>query len=72
MLSGMESDRDFAAAELDTLRADRRALAERVLVPWWYDALLSLLAFGLLSSYSARSTGVTLAAVAMFCLGLPA
>jgi DNA-binding transcriptional ArsR family regulator len=74
MLSDMESnevtDRAAAEAELSSLRADRTALAERVLVPWWYDALLSLLVFGLLSSYSARSNWVTLPAVAVFLLGL--
>ena len=70
----MESDevdgRAAAAAQLSSLRADRTALAERVLVPWWYDALLSLLVFGLLSSYSAHSNWVTLSAVAVFLLGL--
>ena len=70
MESNEVDDRAAAEAELSSLRADRTALAERVLVPWWYDALLSLLVFGLLSSYSARSNWVTLSAVAAFLLGL--
>jgi hypothetical protein len=70
MESNEVDDRAAAEAELSSLRADRTALAERVLVPWWYDALLSLLVFGLLSSYSARSNWVTLSALAVFLLGL--
>ena len=70
MESDAVSDRSTAEAQLATLQAQRAALAERVLVPWWYDALLSLLVFGLLGSYSARSNWVTLPAVAVFLLGL--
>ena len=70
MESDAVSDRSTAEAQLATLQAQRAALAERVLVPWWYDALLSLLVFGLLGSYSARSNWVTLPAVALFLLGL--
>lgn len=49
----MESDRvdrDSAAAQLATLRADRAALADRVVQPWWHDVVAGLLLFGLLSS----------------------
>ena len=63
-------DRDDAAAQLAALQADRAALAERVVQPWWYDALLGLLIAGLLASYSLRSTWATLGALVLFLLGL--
>lgn len=44
-------DRDAAAAQLAALQADRAALADRALQPWWYDALLGLLVFALVASY---------------------
>jgi hypothetical protein len=44
-------DSAAAAAQLAALRADRAALAERAMQPWWYDASLGLLVFGLLASY---------------------
>ena len=65
-----ELDRDAAAAQLAALQADRAALADRALQPWWYDALLSLLLFGFIASYSLRDNWVTLAAVAVFLLCL--
>src|SRR5918997_4479827 len=73
-LSDMESnevsDRAAAEAELAALQSQRAALAERAMQPWWYDALLSLLLFGFISSYSLRNTWVTLAAVVVFLLCL--
>ena len=36
-----------AAAQLSTLRADRAALADRVVQPWWHDVACGLLLFGL-------------------------
>ncbi len=54
----MESDaidRDTAAAQLAALRADRVALADRVVQPWWYDVALGLLLLGLLASYALDS-----------------
>ena len=36
-------DRDGAAAQLAALQADRAALADRVMQPWWYDVCLGLL-----------------------------
>src|SRR3954447_12710916 len=63
-------DRDAAAAELATLQADRDALAARALQPWWYDALLGLLLFAFISSYSLHNTWITLAALVVFLLCL--
>ena len=37
---------------------DRAALAERVVQPWWYDALLGLLVAGFISSYSTQNVWV--------------
>lgn len=74
ILSDMESneiDRSSAAAQLAALQADRTALAERAqAAPWWYDALLSLLLFGFLSSYALHDHWASLAAVAVFLLCL--
>ena len=70
----MESDGVYdpsrAAAELAVLRSQRAALAERAVQPWWYDALLGLLLFGFVSSYSLDDTWITLAALVVFLLCL--
>src|SRR5215218_1006568 len=74
-LSDMESsdlDRDAAVAQLAALRADRAALADRVLQPWWYDVLLGLLLFGFLASYAFDSLWVTFPALVLFGAGLGA
>jgi hypothetical protein len=63
-------DRDTAAAQLATLQADRAALADRVLQPWWYDVCLGLLLFGFLSSYAFDSPWVTFPALVVFFAGL--
>ena len=70
MESNEVSDRAAAEAELTALQSQRAALAERAMQPWWYDALLGLLVFGLLASYSARNTWVTLVALVVFVLAL--
>jgi hypothetical protein len=70
MESDAVPDRSTAGAELATLQAQRAALADRVTTPWWYDALLGLLVFGLLASYSARNAWVTVGALVVFVLGL--
>jgi hypothetical protein len=67
-----EIDRDVAAAQLAALDADRAALADRVLQPWWYDVLLGLLLFGFLASYAFDSLWVTFPALIVFCAGLGA
>lgn len=75
MLSGMERnalDRDAAAAQLAALSADRVALADRVVQPWWYDVALGLLLFGFLSSYAFDSLWVTFPALVVFLAGLSA
>lgn len=64
------TDRAAAEAELATLHAQRAALAERAMQPWWYDALLSLLLFGFVASYSLRNNWITLVAVVVFLLFL--
>ena len=65
-------DRDAAAAQLAALDADRAALADRVLQPWWYDVLLGLLLFGFLASYAFDSLWVTFPALVVFFAGLGA
>jgi hypothetical protein len=67
-----EIDRDAAAAQLAALDADRAALADRVLQPWWYDVLLGLLLFGFLASYAFDSLWVTFPALVVFFAGLGA
>jgi ABC-type iron transport system FetAB permease component len=71
----MESEdviRSEATAQLAALRADRAALAERVLQPWWYDVALGLLLFGFLASYAFDSLWVTFPALVLFGVGLGA
>jgi hypothetical protein len=65
-----EPDRDAAAAQLSALRADRAALAARVVQPWWYDALLGVLLFAFLASYAFDVPWVPLIALVPFALGL--
>ena len=59
-----------AAAQLAALQADREALADRVVQPWWYDALLGLLLFGFVSSYALHDTWFSLAALVVFLVCL--
>lgn len=63
-------DRDGAAAQLAALRADRHALADRALQPWWYDVLLGLFTFGFFASYSFGFPWVPMVAVVAYGLGL--
>ncbi len=65
-------DRHTAAAQLAALRADRVALADRVVQPWWYDVALGLLLFGFLASYALDSPWVTFPALLLFGAGLGA
>ncbi|SFO12055.1 hypothetical protein SAMN05660359_01539 [Geodermatophilus obscurus] len=67
-----DQDRDAAVAQLAALRADRVALADRVLQPWWYDVALGLLLFGFLASYALDSLWVTFPALLVFAAGLGA
>ncbi|MCV2491011.1 hypothetical protein OF117_16780 [Geodermatophilus sp. YIM 151500] len=64
------ADRDAAAAQLAALQADRAALADRAMQPWWYDALLGLLTFAFLSSYSIAFPWVTVVALPLYLLGM--
>ena len=66
------TDRDAAAAQLAALQADRVALADRLLQPWWYDVALGLLLFGFIASYAADSLWVTFPALLVFAGGLGA
>ena len=67
----MEREEEAAAA-LAALDADRAALADKVLQPWWYDVALGLLLFGLLASYAADSLWVTFPVLVVFFVGLGA
>ncbi|WP_369140846.1 hypothetical protein [Modestobacter versicolor] len=57
------SDREAAAAQLDVLDADRAALADRIVQPWWWDVASGVLFAGFVSSYAAHRTWVVLAAL---------
>jgi hypothetical protein len=67
---GGTMDATTAAAELAALGEDRAALAERVVQPWWYDALLGLLVAGFLSSYATHNAWVICGALVLLLLGL--
>ncbi|TFV90517.1 hypothetical protein [Blastococcus sp. CT_GayMR16] len=67
---GQAMDATTAAAELAALQADRTALAERVVQPWWYDALLGLLVAGFVSAYSTHNTWVIFGALLLLLVGL--
>ena len=69
---GQSPEAAEAAAQLAALRADREALADRVLQPWWYDVALGLLLFGFLASYAADSLWVTFPALVLFGAGIAA
>src|SRR3954451_20353137 len=62
-------DPAVAAAQLESLRADRAAMADRAMQPWWYDALLGLLMFELIASYSVHEQWVSIAALLVFFAG---
>ncbi len=59
-------DRAAAAAELAALDADRAALADRVIQPWWWDVTLGLSFFGFVSSYAFHDVRVIAAALVLF------
>jgi hypothetical protein len=67
---GGTMDATTAAAELAALGQDRAALAERVVQPWWYDALLGLLVAGFLSSYSTQNVWVISGALVLLLIGI--
>jgi hypothetical protein len=62
-------DRDGAAAQLAALQADREALADRAMQPWWYDVLLGVLVFALLATYD-LPTWARLGVLVAVCAGL--
>ncbi|PWW21664.1 hypothetical protein JD79_00799 [Geodermatophilus normandii] len=65
------TDRTTAAEQLAALQDQRSALADRVVQPWWYDALLGLLVAGFVSSYATRDARwITLALVVLALGGL--
>jgi hypothetical protein len=64
------TDRDAAAAQLAALQADRAALADRVMQPWWHDVASGLLLFGLLASYVIETSWVRAVVLLVFALGL--
>ncbi len=58
-----------AAAQLAALRADRAAMAERAMQPWWYDVALGLLVFGLFAQRSLDSDLVSAVSTVVFIAG---
>ena len=67
---GGTMDAATAAAELAALGKDRAALADRVVQPWWYDALLGLLVAGFLSSYATHDVWVISGALVLLLIGI--
>jgi hypothetical protein len=63
-------DRAAAEAQLMALQADRASVADRAMQPWWYDALLGLLVFGLLAVVAVGNPFLTIAAAAAFGYGM--
>ncbi|MBM7807130.1 hypothetical protein JOD57_002967 [Geodermatophilus bullaregiensis] len=61
-----------AAAQLEVLRADRKALADRLErhSSWGWDVTLGLLVFGFLGSYATHDWWITGAAFVLFLVGL--
>jgi hypothetical protein len=51
-VGGPVADQDGAAAQLAALQADRAAVADRAMQPWWYDAVLGLATAAFFSSYA--------------------
>jgi hypothetical protein len=66
---GTTTDPGTAAAHLASLRAGRAAMAERAQQPWWHDAMLGLLVFQFVASYS-FDTWVTVVAAVVLGLGV--
>ncbi|MGY1748346.1 hypothetical protein [Modestobacter sp. SYSU DS0511] len=64
------ADQQAAMAQLAALRSDRAAMADRAMQPWWYDALLGLLVFGLLAVLAVGNPFLTIAAAVAFGCGL--
>jgi hypothetical protein len=62
-------DRDGAAAQLAALQADREALADRAVQPWWYDVLLGVMTFGFFASYSIAFPWTPLVALVLLAAG---
>ena len=68
----MESDElttTDAAARLAALQADRDAVADRAMQPWWYDVALGLLVAGFTASYSVHQGWVAPVALMLFLGG---
>ena len=63
-------DEAAAAAQLRRLQADREAMADRAMQPWWYDVALGVLVFALLAVVAVGNPFLTIGAVAVFALCL--
>ena len=70
--NGATTEAATAAAQLEALRADRAAMADRAMQPWWYDVTLGLLVFGLFAQYSLDSDWLSIVASLAFVAGLSA
>jgi hypothetical protein len=51
-VDGPVADPHGAAAQLAALQSDRATMADRVMQPWWYDAVLGLATAAFFSSYA--------------------
>ena len=67
----MENDKATAdaTAQLAALDADRAAMADRAMQPWWYDVALGLLVFGMLAQYSLDSDWLSFVSSLVFVAG---
>ena len=63
-------DRDDAAAQLAVLQADRAALADRAMQPWWYDVLLGGCVFLILGAQAFDHPVATVAGCLLGAAGL--
>src|SRR3954452_11355395 len=66
----VQLDAATAAASLQSLQATRADIADRVITPWWYHAVLGLLIGGLVASMSAPWLWVRIGTLVVFFVGI--
>jgi len=69
-MESSQVDRDGAAAQLAALQADRAALADRVMQPWWHDVASGSLLFGFFASSVIEASWVRALALLVLALGI--
>jgi len=66
---GAVDGREEAASQLAALQADRAALADRVMQPWWHDVASGLLLFGFFAASAVETSWVRAVALLVFAVG---